>query len=73
MATSRENDGFREVEPDNIKAPPHYREGRSQNLTPDTGRQGPSGIRVLVVLLASMAGVVALWIIFMAAFRAGPS
>jgi hypothetical protein len=38
MAGSGENNGFREVEPDNIEAPPHYREGRSQNLTSDTGR-----------------------------------
>jgi hypothetical protein len=58
-----ENDGLRKVEPDNIQAPPHYREGRSQNLTPDTGRQGPSGGRVLVVLLASLAAAVAVWVI----------
>jgi hypothetical protein len=63
MAGSRDNDKFSEVEPDNIEAPPHYREGRSQNLTSDTGRQGPSGIRVLVVLLASLAGAVAVWFI----------
>ena len=69
MASSRENDGFREVEPDNIQPPPHYHEGQSQNLTSDTGRQGPSGVRVLTVLVASLAGAVALWIIFMAAFR----
>ena len=58
-----ENDGLREVEPDNIQPPPHYREGRSQNLTSDTGRQGPSGVRVLVVLLASLAAAVAAWVI----------
>jgi hypothetical protein len=63
MAKSSENDGFREVEPDNIQPPPHYREGRSQNLTSDTGRQGPSGVRVLVVLLASLVAAFAVWIV----------
>jgi hypothetical protein len=58
-----ENDGLREVEPDNIQPPPHYREGRSQKLTSDTGRQGPSGVRVLVVLLASLAAAIAVWVI----------
>ncbi len=58
-----ENDGLREVEPDNIQTPPHYREGQSQNLTSDTGRQGPSGVRVLIVLLASLAAAVAVWVI----------
>ena len=73
MASNNQYSGFREVEPDNIQPPPHYREGQSQPLTSDTGRQGPSGVRVLVVLVASLAGVVALWIIFTAAFSSGPS
>ena len=63
MAKNSENDAFSEVEPDNIQNPPHYREGHSQNLTSDTGRQGPSGVRVLVVLLASLAGTLAVWIV----------
>lgn len=63
MASSGENDNFREVEPDNIQPPPHYREGRSQNLTSDTGRQGPSGVRVLVVLVTSMVAAFVVWVI----------
>ena len=51
------------IEPDNIKPPPHYREGRSQVLTTDTGRQGPGGARVLVVLVLSLAVVTIAWII----------
>jgi hypothetical protein len=62
MTKSSENDGFRQVEPDNIQRPPRYREGRSQNLTSDTGRQGPSGVRVLVVLLASLVTLFAIWV-----------
>ena len=58
-----DNEGMQKVEPDNIKAPEHYHEGRSQLLTTDTGRQGPSGFRVLVVLVASLAAAAILWII----------
>lgn len=55
------NDGLHDVEPDNIEQPPHYREGRSQVLTTDTGRQGPSGIRVLLVLVFSLGAVAIAW------------
>lgn len=54
-------DPFRSVETDNIEPPPHYREGRSQQLTGDTGRQGPSGRRVLIVLVASLIATVVVW------------
>lgn len=59
MAT--DNDDFREVEPDNIRNPPPYREGRAQVVTPDTVRQGPSGLRVLIVLLSSLFMTMILW------------
>ena len=43
------------VEEDNIKPPPHYREGGPpQVITADTARQGPKGVRVLVVLAVSL-------------------
>jgi hypothetical protein len=48
------------VEDDNIRQPPHYREGGpAQVVTADTARQGPSGWRVLIVLVVSLivAGV----------------
>ncbi len=59
--SSDNDDGFRQVEPDNIAPPPHYREGRPQILTSDTGRQGPSGFRVLIVLVASLAATLIIW------------
>jgi hypothetical protein len=61
MTNSDYNDPFRTVETDDIKPPPHYREGRSQQLTGDTGRQGPSGRRVLIVLVVSLFAAFAAW------------
>jgi hypothetical protein len=50
------------VEEDNIQPPPPYREGGPpQVITADTARQGPKGARVLVVLLASLIGAVAVF------------
>jgi hypothetical protein len=52
------------VEEDHIRPPPHYREdGPPQVVTADTARQGPKGNRVLVVLVASLAALVAAWAI----------
>jgi hypothetical protein len=52
------------VEEDHIRPPPHYREdGLPQVVTADTARQGPKGNRVLVVLVASLAALVAAWAI----------
>jgi hypothetical protein len=52
------------VEQDHIRPPPHYREdGPPQIVTADTARQGPKGNRVLVVLVASLAALVAAWAI----------
>jgi hypothetical protein len=51
------------IEEDDIRTPPHYREGGPpQIVTGDTVRQGPLGRRVLAVLLLSLlgAGVVGL-------------
>jgi len=43
------------IEEDNIQPPPHYREGGPpQVITADTARQGPKGVRVLVVLAVSL-------------------
>ena len=43
------------IEDDNIKPPPPYREGGPpQIITADTARQGPKGVRVLVVLAVSL-------------------
>jgi hypothetical protein len=66
MSNANPNDGFRndglhEVEPDQIKPPPAYRDDRRQEMTPDTGRQGPSGYRVLIVLGTSLAAIILLW------------
>lgn len=61
MTNGDYNDPFRTVETDNIKPPPHYREGRTQHLTGDTGRQGPSGKRVLIVLVASLLATFVAW------------
>lgn len=45
-----------EIENDNIRTPPHYREGAPpQVVTADTARQGPAGGRVLMVLAGAMA------------------
>jgi hypothetical protein len=49
------------VEPDNIETPPPYREGQQQFITGDTGRQGPSGIRVLIVLGVSLLLTMIVW------------
>lgn len=52
------------VEEDHIRPPPHYREdGPPQVVTADTARQGPKGNRVLIVLVASLATLVAAWAI----------
>jgi hypothetical protein len=52
------------VEDDNIKSPPHYRpDGPPQVVMADTARQGPSGRRVLVVLVASLVTIGAAWTI----------
>jgi hypothetical protein len=51
----------RQVEPDDIRPPPHYREGRRQFITTDTVRQGPGGLRVLIVLGVSLAVMMVLW------------
>jgi hypothetical protein len=61
MTNSRDRDGLREVEPDAIKPPPHYREDHPQVLTADTVRQAPEGKRVLVVLVLSLAAVLVVW------------
>lgn len=53
-----------EIEDDNIRPPPHYREGGPpQVLTADTARQGPKGYRVLWVLLGSLALAVVAWVV----------
>jgi hypothetical protein len=50
------------VEEDNVRPPPHYREGGPpQVVTADTARQGPSGRRVLIVLLASLVVAGLVW------------
>jgi hypothetical protein len=61
MAQLKPDDGDRQIESDNIKPPPPYREGRRQFITGDTGRQGPSGFRVLVVLSASLLLTMIVW------------
>jgi hypothetical protein len=46
------------VENDNIRPPPHYREGGPpQIVTSDTARQGPKGSRVLVMLVCSLIAI----------------
>ena len=51
-----------EIEDDHMQPPPHYREdGPPQIITADTARQGPSGRRVLLVLLASLFAVAVAW------------
>jgi hypothetical protein len=51
-----------EIEDDNIRPPPHYREnGPPQIITADTARQAPSGRRVLVMLLVSLFAVAVAW------------
>jgi hypothetical protein len=50
------------VEKDNIRPPPHYREGNPpQVLTSDTARQGPKGRRGLAILIASLVAVGIAW------------
>jgi hypothetical protein len=52
------------VEDDNIRPPPHYRpDGPPQTVTADTARQGPTGYRVLVVLVCSLAALGVAWAI----------
>ncbi|MGA2044552.1 MAG: hypothetical protein ABSG83_14420 [Roseiarcus sp.] len=47
------------VEGDDIRPPPHYREGGPpQVATADTARQGPRGGRVLIILMCSLVGIV---------------
>ena len=47
-----------DIEEDNIVPPPHYREGGPpQVVTSDTARQGPLGIRALLILIASIVAV----------------
>jgi hypothetical protein len=51
-----------EIEDDDIRPPPHYREeGPPQVITADTARQAPSGRRVLVMLLGSLFAVAVAW------------
>jgi hypothetical protein len=46
------------VEEDNIRQPPHYREGGApQVITADTARQGPRGNRVLIILVCSLVAI----------------
>ena len=50
------------VEDDNIRPPPHYREGGPpQVITADTARQGPPGWRVLIVLVGSLIAAAIAW------------
>ena len=59
----------RVVEDDNIRPPPHYRpDGPPQVITADTARQGPSGKRVLVVLVVSLVAIGLAWAIVEFAF-----
>jgi hypothetical protein len=59
----------RVVEGDNIRPPPHYRpDGPPQVITADTARQGPSGKRVLVVLVVSLVAIGVAWAIVEFAF-----
>jgi len=61
------DDGIHAVEEDNIEAPPHYRpDGPQQVLTSDTARQGPSGRRVLIVLVASLVLIGIAWLAIVA-------
>ena len=51
------------VEDDNIRPPPHYNEGGPpQVVTADTARQGPSGWRVLIVLLGGLIAACIAWV-----------
>ena len=61
------------VEDDDIRPPPHYREGGPpQIVTADTARQGPKGSRVLVILVCSLIAIgVAFCIVQFALTRAG--
>ncbi len=53
-----------EIEDDNIRPPPHYREdGPPQVITADTARQGPRGSRVFWVLAVSLALAVVAWFV----------
>jgi hypothetical protein len=53
-----------EIEDDNIRPPPHYREdGPPQVITADTARQGPKGYRVFWVLAASLALAMVGWFV----------
>ena len=61
MTQLKPDNGDGQIEPDNIETPPPYREGRHQIITGDTGRQGPSGVRVLIVLSASLFLAVIVW------------
>lgn len=62
-----------EIEEDDIRPPPPYREGGPpQQITPDTARQGPLGKRVLVVLICSMTALVILWAGLQFVGRPGP-
>jgi len=61
MAEAGNKDRNRQVEPDEMKPPPHYREGRRQVITTDTARQGPGGVRVLIVLGVSLVAAMIIW------------
>jgi hypothetical protein len=53
------------TEDDNIRQPPHYREGGPpQVVTADTARQGPSGWRVLIVLVVGLIAAGIAWVVF---------
>jgi hypothetical protein len=60
------------VEDDNIRPPPHYREGGPQQIvTSDTARQGPKGRRVLVMLVCSLIAIGIAFAIVQAVFTHG--
>ena len=61
MTGSQHRGGLREIEPDAIEPPPHYRDHHPQVITADTTRQGPGGKRVLVVLVLSLVALLLVW------------
>jgi hypothetical protein len=57
-------DNIHTIEEDNIRPPPHYHEdGPPQVITSDTGRQGPLGRRVLVVLVIALIATGIAWLL----------
>jgi hypothetical protein len=55
MTDSNDN-GPTVVEPDNVQPQPPQGRGEHPTLTSDTARQGPAGLRVLLVLGTSVVG-----------------